>query len=85
MSPFHVVFVYYKHGHSSIESFDTEDELREVLLNDQPESARTLDTKTLVSMAVLDGASESESESQWRIVAVFQGLLMFSNTNPGFA
>ena len=82
MPPFHVMSVYYKHGSSDIRTFETEFELREFLLNSCTGASTNIDTNTLMNIVV---GHEHDSDSNWRIVAVFEGSLLFSHTNRGFA
>ncbi len=82
---YHVVSVYYKHGHSDIDSFETEDSLREFLLREHSEEENgSLDTQALIEAVVHSDASGSD-QPEWRIVAVFRGALLRSGTNRGFA
>ncbi len=80
---YHVVTVYYKYGHSDISSFETSDDLREFLLREYSAiNSEDLDTTALIEAVV---RKDAESDSEWRIIAVFQGALLCSWTNRGFA
>jgi hypothetical protein len=80
---YHVVSVYYKHGQSDVASFQTEDSLREFLLDEHSEEEHwNLDTLDLIEAVI---HSDFVRQPEWRIVAVFRGALLCSGTTRGFA